>query len=194
MCEAVPVGAALKIVRLSRAFWLWVGLGLIVALSSACSSPNTAGSESALRAKMVDAKELGAGWAGIGLYTRTKVPIPCITGRCNGPEPPGHAYEVMDINKITGADFDESIAWFSDPATAFDAIRRNAPGISQEVGFSLLHAPRIGTDQQLGFTYSAPASYNLIYFVEDRGYIGYFTYAGPKSGDAALESAVKRFG
>jgi len=41
--------------------------------------------------------------------------------------------------------------------------------------------------------YSDPGSYNLNYFVEEHGYIGYFVYTGPKSGDIAMDVAVKRF-
>ena len=64
---------------------------------------------------------------------------------------------------------------------------------SQAVGVPVLQAPRIGSAQQLGLVYSEPGSYNLNYFVEEHGYIGYFVYAGPVSGDGAMEVAVKKF-
>ena len=72
-----------------------VGVGLIVALFAACSSPSSPSTKSALSAKTVDARGLGAGWAGAGLYTRTTIPIPCIAGRCNGPEPSGNAFNSL---------------------------------------------------------------------------------------------------
>jgi hypothetical protein len=184
-----------KSIYFSRLIRLSMGLGIVGALFSACSSTTSPATESALRSKSVAPKDLGAGWAGAGFNIRTTIPIPCITNGCNGREPPGNAYEVMDINRITGATFDESVAWFSNPATAFDAIRRNAPRISQEVGTPLLKVPRIGSANQLGLAYSYPhlPTYNLDYFVQEHGYIGYFVYTGPKSGDAAMKIAVKRF-
>ena len=187
------MAATLKIICLSRLIRRSVGVGLIVALSAACSSPTTPATESALKAKTVDAEGLGAGWAGAGLYTRTTIPIPCITGVCSGPEPPGNAFQNTFLNRITGANFDEYIAWFPNPATVFDAIRRNSPGISKLVGIPVLQAPRIGSAEQLGLAYSSPGSYHLTYFVEEHGYIGYFVYTGPRSGDVVMDVAVKRF-
>jgi hypothetical protein len=42
--------------------------------------------------------------------------------------------------------------------------------------------------------YSTPGAYHLTYFVEEHGYIGYFVYTGPRSGDAAMDVGVDSFG
>jgi hypothetical protein len=182
-----------RIVLFSRFMRTSVGVALIVASFAACSSPNSPPTKSALRARTVEANELGQGWFGARLYTHTTIAIPCISGPCSGPEPRGNAFQSSFNNSVTGADFQETVAWVSNPATVFAAIRQNAPGISQAVRVPVLRAPRIGSDEQLGLVYSEPGSYNLNYFVEKNGYIGYFLYTGPVSGAGAMEVAVKKF-
>jgi hypothetical protein len=169
VCESMWVAVTMtpKIIGFSRL----VGVGLIIALSSACSSPNTPGSETALKSRLVSASDLGSDWslARAPSYFRNQIIFGC-ESHCVRPQPRGDG--VRESFNSGESSFRETIVWMTNPRPLFDELEHDLR--TQSPGFE--PAPRIGPLKQFGLRLIGspkPTTDSFNYFVEAGGYLGF---------------------
>jgi len=176
-------------IRLSPLIGLWIGIGLTVAVSSACSSPTTPGSEPALRSRLVSATDLGSGWslARTPTYARNVIIIPC-PAHCVAPQPRGNG--VRETFHSGESDLNESIIWMTHTQPLFDEIEQGA----RTHGPGVVPAPQIGSVKQVGrksLVATNPTTYSFVYWVEADGYLGLIQCSGCDTSE--IRAAVDQF-